>query len=114
MAGCLAGHSAKRLDPSGGVPLPLKSRLRKDLNRLAPLRRHFAGHGAIWRRVPTPVPTRSRLPAKAASKTGPWIRHQVVGKHFPPLSKPLAACLALWSLGMILAPVLVDRRGLDL
>src|SRR5262249_4653970 len=30
-----------------------------------------------------------------------WTR--VVGKHFPHLSKPMAACLALWSLGMILA-----------
>src|SRR5215471_20834039 len=27
----------------------------------------------------------------------------VVGKRFPHLSKPVAACLALWSLGMILA-----------
>lgn len=27
----------------------------------------------------------------------------VVGKHFPHLSQPMAACLALWSLGMIIA-----------
>jgi len=26
-----------------------------------------------------------------------------VAKHFPHLSKPMAACLALWSLGMIIA-----------
>ena len=27
----------------------------------------------------------------------------VVGKHLPHLSKPMVACLALWSLGMIIA-----------
>src|SRR5438132_7369878 len=27
----------------------------------------------------------------------------IVGKRFPHLSKPMAACLALWSLGMIIA-----------
>jgi hypothetical protein len=30
-----------------------------------------------------------------------WTR--VVGRHFPHLSQPMAACLALWSLGMIIA-----------
>jgi len=38
----------------------------------------------------------SRLPALYQ-----W--NEVVAKHFPHLSKPMAACLALWSLGMILA-----------
>ena len=38
----------------------------------------------------------SRLP-------GLYQWNDVVGKRFPHLSKPLAACLALWSLGMIVA-----------
>src|SRR5260370_31693378 len=29
--------------------------------------------------------------------------NDIVGKRFPHLSKPMAACLALWSLGMIVA-----------
>jgi hypothetical protein len=38
----------------------------------------------------------SRLP-------GLYQWNDVVGKRFPRLSKPMAACLALWSLGMIVA-----------
>src|SRR5215813_5602164 len=38
----------------------------------------------------------SRLP-------GLYQWNAVVGKRFPHLSKPMAACLALWSLGMIVA-----------
>lgn len=38
----------------------------------------------------------SRLP-------GLYQWNDVVAKHFPHLSKPMAACLALWSLGMIVA-----------
>src|SRR5471030_2526982 len=29
--------------------------------------------------------------------------NDIVGKRFPQMSKPMAACLALWSLGMIVA-----------
>ena len=38
----------------------------------------------------------SRLP-------GLYQWNNIVGKRFPHLSKPMAACLALWSLGMIVA-----------
>ena len=38
----------------------------------------------------------SRLP-------GLYQWNDIVGKRFPHLSKPMAACLALWSLGMIVA-----------
>src|SRR5262249_60507298 len=40
--------------------------------------------------------TMSRLP-------GLYQWNDVVAKRFPHLSKPMAACLALWSLGMIVA-----------
>jgi hypothetical protein len=38
-----------------------------------------------------------------ARLAGPYQWSGVVAKHFPHLSKPMAACLALWSLGMIVA-----------